>query len=106
MTRWTIGYRSVAAASGADGSPARDPPRHHHADAVIGMDGGTCQLQADPDLSSIPVIMLTIVDHETLGLARGASNYLVKPIDRDRLAVALDKHRRRADALDQTVTHA
>ncbi len=47
--------------------------------------------------------MLTIVDHETLGLARGASNYLVKPIDRDRLAVALDKHRRRADALGQTV---
>ena len=37
--------------------------------------------------------MVTIDDQEALGLARGASNYLVKPIDRDRLAEALDKYR-------------
>jgi CheY-like chemotaxis protein len=52
------------------------------------------QLKSDPTLASIPVIMVTVVDHEALGLERGASNYLVKPIDRDRLAEALDKHRR------------
>jgi signal transduction histidine kinase/ActR/RegA family two-component response regulator len=55
------------------------------------------ELKADPELASIPVIMVTIVDHEALGLARGASNYLMKPIDRDRLAVALDKHCTRPD---------
>ena len=55
------------------------------------------QLKTDPEVSRIPVIMVTIVDHEALGLARGASNYLVKPVDRDRLAMALDKHRVRTD---------
>jgi response regulator of citrate/malate metabolism len=42
--------------------------------------------------------MVTVVDHASLGLERGASNYLVKPIDRDRLADALEKHRRPDDA--------
>jgi signal transduction histidine kinase/CheY-like chemotaxis protein len=51
------------------------------------------ELKNDPELASIPVIMITVVDHEALGLAGGAANYLVKPIDRDRLAVALDKFR-------------
>jgi len=37
--------------------------------------------------------MVTIVDNEALGREKGASNYLVKPIDRDRLALALEKHR-------------
>jgi CheY-like chemotaxis protein len=60
-----------------------------------GLDGWDVlhQLKEDPDLSSIPVIMVTIVDNEAAGLERGASNYLVKPIDRDRLALALEKHR-------------
>jgi len=39
--------------------------------------------------------MVTIIDNESLGLDRGASNYLVKPIDRDRLALALEKYRTR-----------
>jgi len=51
------------------------------------------ELKRDDALAAIPVIMVTIVDHEALGLERGASNYLVKPIDRDRLAEALDRHR-------------
>ena len=55
------------------------------------------ELKADPELSAIPVVMVTIVDHEALGLARGAANYLMKPIDRDRLAVVLDKHCARPD---------
>jgi DNA-binding response OmpR family regulator len=62
------------------------------------------RLKAEPELASIPVIMVTIVDHESLGLARGASNYLVKPIDRDRLAVALHKHRRRPDPQESDMT--
>jgi len=40
------------------------------------------------------VIMLTIVDEKKMGYALGASEYLTKPIDRDRLIVVLNKYRR------------
>jgi signal transduction histidine kinase/FixJ family two-component response regulator len=51
------------------------------------------KLKADPELSKIPVIMVTIVDNEARGLDLGASNYLIKPVDRERLAVVIEKHR-------------
>src|SRR5205807_2145648 len=38
------------------------------------------QLKAEPELSEIPVIMVTIVDNQGLGLELGASHYLVKPV--------------------------
>jgi len=37
--------------------------------------------------------MVTIVDNEAMGLDLGASNYLIKPVQRDRLAVLVEKHR-------------
>ena len=40
------------------------------------------------------VVMLTIVDDKNLGYALGASDYLTKPIDRERLTAVLDKYRR------------
>ena len=46
-------------------------------------------------LADIPVIMLTIVDDKNMGYALGASEYLTKPIDRDRLAAVLKQYRRR-----------
>lgn len=49
-------------------------------------------LKANPDLSSIPVIMLTIVDDESKGYALGASDYMIKPIDRERLVSMLQKY--------------
>jgi CheY-like chemotaxis protein len=51
------------------------------------------ELKADHELSKIPVIMLTIVDNEATALSLGASNYLVKPVDRERLASLIEKHR-------------
>jgi CheY-like chemotaxis protein len=51
------------------------------------------QLKAEPELCEIPVIMVTIVDNQALGLELGASNYLVKPVDRERLAALIEKHR-------------
>jgi DNA-binding response OmpR family regulator len=51
------------------------------------------KLKADPELSKVPVIMVTIVDNEAKGLDLGASNYLIKPVDRERLAVLIEKHR-------------
>jgi CheY-like chemotaxis protein len=51
-------------------------------------------LKADPDVADIPVVMLTIVDDKNLGYALGASDYLTKPIDRERLVTVLKQHRR------------
>jgi len=51
------------------------------------------RLKNDSALAKIPVIMVTVVDNEAMGLDLGASNYLIKPVDRDRLAVLVEKHR-------------
>jgi DNA-binding response OmpR family regulator len=51
------------------------------------------KLKNDPELAEIPVIMVTIVDNEARGLDLGASNYLIKPVNRDRLADLVEKHR-------------
>jgi CheY-like chemotaxis protein len=60
-----------------------------------GMDGWAVltALKADPDLADIPVVMLTMVDEKNLGYALGASDYLTKPIERDRLINVLNKYR-------------
>jgi PAS domain S-box-containing protein len=50
-------------------------------------------LKADPELVEIPVIVLTIVDDQTLGFSLGASDYLTKPVDYKRLAKLLKKYR-------------
>jgi CheY-like chemotaxis protein len=50
------------------------------------------ELKADPGLAEIPVIMVTVVDNEPMGIGLGASNYLIKPVDRDRLAVLVEQY--------------
>jgi len=104
MTRFLgkMGYLAVPAPSGPEGLRlARQlRPGIITLDVVMpDMSGWDVlnELKADPELSSIPVIMITIVDSEAIGLARGASNYLMKPIDRDRLVVALDKYSTRPE---------
>jgi signal transduction histidine kinase/CheY-like chemotaxis protein len=51
------------------------------------------RLKNDSDLAEIPVIMVTVVDNEAKGLDLGASNYLIKPVQREHLAVLVEKHR-------------
>jgi PAS domain S-box-containing protein len=60
-----------------------------------GMDGWAVlsEIKADPELSDIPVIMLTVVDDKRTGFALGASEYLTKPIDRAQLHRVLMKYR-------------
>ena len=60
-----------------------------------GLDGWSVlqALKADPDLASIPVVMLTILDEQNRGYALGAADYLTKPIQRDRLRALLARHR-------------
>jgi len=49
-------------------------------------------LQADPQLRDIPVIMISMVDNQSMGYTLGATEYMTKPIDRDRLVHILGKH--------------
>lgn len=59
------------------------------------MDGWSVlkELKADPALSEIPVIMVTVVDNVPMGVDMGASGYLIKPVNRDRLAVLVEQYR-------------
>ncbi len=43
------------------------------------------QLKQDPDTSAIPVIMQSMLSERELGLSLGASDYLIKPIDKEKL---------------------
>jgi signal transduction histidine kinase/CheY-like chemotaxis protein len=93
-----LGFHVVAAANGEEGVRlARQVrPLVITLDVVMpGCDGWTVlkKLKSDSALADIPVIMVTIVDNEAMGLDLGASNYLIKPVDRDRLAVLIEKHR-------------
>jgi PAS domain S-box-containing protein len=48
-------------------------------------------MKSEAQLAHIPVIMLTIVDHRNLGFSLGASEYMTKPIDRNRLIALIQK---------------
>jgi signal transduction histidine kinase/CheY-like chemotaxis protein len=60
-----------------------------------GMDGWSVlsALKADPKLHDIPVIIVSMIDDRNLGFALGATDYITKPIDRDRLASILGRYR-------------
>jgi PAS domain S-box-containing protein len=61
-----------------------------------GMDGWAVlrELQADPELAQVPVIMLTIIEDRNLGFSLGATDFLTKPIERERLVATVRKHLR------------
>src|SRR5207249_1274027 len=90
------GVRAVAAANGHEGLRlARQlRPMAITLDVLMpGMDGWDVlsALKGDPGTADIPVIMLTMVEDRSLGHALGAADYLIKPIDRDRLTDLLRK---------------
>jgi CheY-like chemotaxis protein len=47
------------------------------------------ELKADTTTRAIPVIVLSIVDNKHLGYRLGASDYLIKPFDRDAILATL-----------------
>jgi len=58
-----------------------------------GMDGWQVMthLKSDPELRDIPVILLSIVNDRKTGFALGATEYLTKPFDRERLTSVLGR---------------
>ncbi|WP_312109025.1 hybrid sensor histidine kinase/response regulator [Brevibacillus reuszeri] len=59
-----------------------------------GMDGWSVltTLKNDPELADIPVIMISMTDDKNLGYALGASEFLIKPVNRNKLVSVLDKN--------------
>lgn len=59
-----------------------------------GMDGWMVlsSLKATPVLADIPVIMITMLSDKNMGYALGVSDYMVKPVERERLIALLNKY--------------
>ncbi len=99
MTRFMLkeGYYVETASNGKDGLQRA---RELHPDVITldvmmpGMDGWAVLStpKGDPELADIPVVMLSIVSDKNLGYALGASEYLTKPVDKDRLLSILKKY--------------
>lgn len=91
------GFRVVSALNGEEGLRLA---KELHPDAITldvmmpKMDGWAVlsALKEDPEVADIPTIVLTIVDNKNMGYALGASDFLTKPIDRDRLSAILKKY--------------
>ncbi|MDP8903983.1 MAG: response regulator [Chloroflexota bacterium] len=98
------GYEITSARDGVEGIAAA---RRHRPAAILldvilpGPDGWEVlrRLKADEELRHIPVVMVTVVDEHGIGLALGAVDYLVKPVERGALLAALRRHVRREPAL-------
>ncbi|MET0257680.1 MAG: response regulator [Methylobacterium sp.] len=112
-----------AVRTAADGLSGLQMARMLHPDVILldvtmpKMDGWTVltELKADPELASIPVVMITILDEHSLGYALGASDYLIKPVEWSRLKSVMTRYRTPdnslvlavdddADALQRTAT--
>jgi adenylate cyclase len=95
----TLGKEGYQIAHAKDGVEALHMMRAHPPDIVTldvmmpKMDGWSVLgvMKSEPQLAHIPVIMLTIVDHRNLGFSLGASEYMTKPIDRNRLVALIEK---------------
>jgi len=91
------GYRVALAEGGEEGLELarRLRPAAITLDIMMpSMDGWSVlqELKADPDLCDIPVIVVSMVSDRELGYSLGATDYLTKPVDRDRLLKTLQRH--------------
>jgi len=106
MRRFLVkeGFRVATASGGEEGLRlARDLcPNAITLDVMMpGLDGWAvlATLKGDGATVSILVVMLTMLDDRSLGYALGATDYLTKPIDRERLVAALAPYRRELPVL-------
>ena len=58
-----------------------------------GMDGWDVltRLKNNPETASIPVVMLTMVDDRSKGYTLGVTDYIYKPVDREKLVTAITR---------------
>ncbi|HUP60523.1 MAG TPA: response regulator [Thermoanaerobaculia bacterium] len=98
----SAGYLSVRARHGDEALKlARESrPIAVTLDLVLpGVDGWEVlkRLKADDETRTIPVVIISMIDNRDLGLALGADDYFVKPVDRDRLLERLRTITSRSD---------
>ncbi len=91
------GFEVTSARGGEAGLAAarENPPDCIILDVVMpAMDGWAVltELKKDPALATIPVVMLTFLQSRSAGLALGAADYLVKPVETSRLINVIRKH--------------
>jgi signal transduction histidine kinase/CheY-like chemotaxis protein len=90
-------YQVATAASGPE---AIEKARRHQPNVITldillanGSGFGTLyDLKTQPETADIPVVVVSVVDQKKMGLALGASEYLVKPVQKDFLVQAVSKH--------------
>jgi signal transduction histidine kinase/CheY-like chemotaxis protein len=92
-----VGYPAAVATSGGQG--LRQARQHRPAAILLDIllpdtDGWHVlrELKNDPITRDIPVIITTVLDEHEVGLALGAVDYLIKPIDPNALVALLSRH--------------
>lgn len=91
------GFRVVVAPGGKEGiqMAKQVKPDLITLDVMMAeMDGWSVltALKAEPETADIPVIVLTMIEDKEMGFALGATDYMTKPINRDRLVNVLRRH--------------
>lgn len=73
--------------------------------ALPGRDGWDVidTLKSDPTTSAIPIIVISMLDNRQFGYQLGATDYLVKPVNRADLLQRLEQVRKHATALDMAL---
>ena len=100
MSRFLV-REGYAARTAADGVTGLELARRLHPRAILldvtmpGMDGWSVlsALKADPELAGIPVVMVTFVSERALASSLGAADYIVKPVNWDRLRLVMERFR-------------
>jgi signal transduction histidine kinase/DNA-binding response OmpR family regulator len=96
------GFATIRASKGGEGivMAQRQQPDAITLDVMMpGMDGWSVLsvLKSDPSTAKIPVVMVTMLQDRQLGYALGASDFLTKPVDSDKLRSVLSVHAGRPD---------
>ncbi|RYD62117.1 MAG: response regulator, partial [Verrucomicrobiaceae bacterium] len=91
------GYNCVCASNGMEGLELARKlrPSIIVLDVMMpNMDGWSVltRLKGDPEISDIPVVMLTMVDSKELGFSLGVDEYMLKPIERSEFVNILRKY--------------
>ncbi len=97
----SLASESIVAITAADGEEGLRLAKEQTPDLIFldvlmpKMDGWAVltALKSDPKLAEVPVIMLTLMSDQEMGYLLGASEYLTKPIDRNRLLSVIAKYK-------------
>ena len=97
-------FAALTAASGAEGLvlARKERPAAIILDVMMpGVDGWSVLqvLKADPKLEDIPVVMMTVIDDRSRGIALGADDFLVKPVTRERLLKSMSRYQKKSREL-------